>query len=80
MPLDNLFDRLDSELEEYRWRVRADWTLRFCLWPRRCAISGRRIWLKQGYRGTNWLTGPGDPIPLERWHDKDYHLVWLLEG
>jgi hypothetical protein len=51
---------------------------KFSWFPEKCHLSGKRIWLKRGYRLTRILTGPGDPIFIYRWHDKNEHLIWML--
>lgn len=56
------------------------WELRFCWLPKRCAISKRHIWLKRAYRGRRVIIGPGEPVFLYWWHDKNEHLIWKLKG
>jgi hypothetical protein len=51
----------------------------FAWLPQTCDISGKRIWLKYGYRFTRMITGPGTPIFEYRWHDKNTHIMWLLK-
>lgn len=53
--------------------------LKFAWLPKTCYISGKRIWLKRGYRMTRMITGPGDPIFEHRWHDKMEHIIWKLK-
>jgi len=53
--------------------------LKFAWLPQICDISGKRIWLKKGYRMTRMYTGPGDPIFEHRWHDKIEHIIWKLK-
>ena len=53
--------------------------LKFAWLPQTCHISGKRIWLKYGYRMTRMITGPGDPIFEHRWHDKMEHIIWKLK-
>lgn len=53
--------------------------LKISLWPRRCHLSGKSIWLKKSYRLTAMWTGPGDPIFEHRWHDVKEHLFWELK-
>ena len=57
---------------------RAYWEETFSLIPRRCDISNRWIWGKQ-YRGTRYITGPGDPVVLTYWHEQTEHLIWILK-
>jgi hypothetical protein len=52
--------------------------LKFAWLPKRCDISGERIWLKYGYRLTRIITGPGESIFEYRWHDKNTHIMWKL--
>jgi len=52
----------------------------FALLPKRCDLSGKRIWLENGYKFTKMITGPGDPVYLYRWHNKHEHLIWKLKG
>lgn len=58
---------------------RAIWYLKFVIWPRRCAQSGKRIWLEYAYRGDAVWYGPGDPVFATKWHKKAEHMVWLLK-
>lgn len=51
---------------------------KFAWLPQTCDISGKKIWLKKGYRLTRMITGPGNAIFEYRWHDKNAHIMWLL--
>jgi len=53
--------------------------LKFAWLPQTCDISGKRIWLKYGYRMTRMITGPGTPVFEHRWHDKNTHIIWELK-
>jgi hypothetical protein len=53
--------------------------LKFAWLPQTCNITGKRIWLKFGYRLTAMWTGPGDPLFEHRWHDKLEHIIWKLK-
>ena len=74
------YDEWERHREEYNWRHRASWEFQFVLWPRRCYLTNKWIWLKRAYCGTFSLYGPGDPVIDHRWHDKYAHLIWLLES
>lgn len=52
---------------------------KFAWLPQTCNLSGKRIWLKKGYRLTRMITGPGDTLFDYRWHDKDEHIIWKLK-
>ena len=74
MPLDQVqsYDPFyDSKL-----MLGAEYT--FAWLPQICDISGKRIWLKYGYRMTRMITGPGTPVFEYRWHDKNTHIIWKL--
>ena len=55
-------------------------TLEFTLFPKKCHISKKAIWLKFAYKQTAMWTGPGDPVFEHRWYDKTEFLVWNLKG
>lgn len=78
MPLDTLmYGPLYSRREFYR---RSSWQQKFVLWPRRCDISERRIWLERAYLGTRMITGPGTPVYEYRWLSKESFTVAALGG
>jgi len=54
--------------------------LTFAWMPKRCHISGKRIWLKYGYKLTaTWRAGDIDFVSEHRWHDRDSHILWRLK-
>lgn len=53
--------------------------IKFAWLPETCNISGKRIWLKKGYRMTRMILGPGDTIFEYRWHDMQEHIIWKLK-
>jgi hypothetical protein len=75
MPLDSaMYDPLGS------FKHRAIWYLKFAWLPRRCCISGERIWLKKAYKGTAMWTGPGEPVFQHEWVTKEEYLFARLKG
>ena len=58
---------------------RAQWELKFAVWPQRCATSGRWCWMNYHYRGTATWTGPGEDAVEQHWHHHDEHLFWVLK-
>lgn len=66
--------------DDWFYRRCVGWELTVAWLPKRCDLTGRRIWLKEAWRGTGVLTGPGESIIEHRWHDKDEHLIFLLKG
>ena len=62
-----------------QFHARARWALKFCWWPTRCEITGRRLWLCNAYLGEAVWTGPGEPVYEHRWHASTEHLIWQLK-
>jgi hypothetical protein len=58
---------------------RAIWRLRFLWCPKRSAITGRWLWLRQVYEGTAMYHGPGEAVFEFRYHEKIEHLIWSLK-
>lgn len=52
--------------------------LSFAWFPKYCALTNKRIWLKNGYKLTALWSGPTDILAEHRWHDRDEHLIWKL--
>ena len=50
------------------------------LWPRRCHVSGRWLWLTRAYRTMYIISGPGDPAIWVRWYSRAEMLVLKLKG
>ena len=59
---------------------RSTWHYKFALWPRRCGISNKRIWLKCAYKGTRMITGPDTPVFEYRWLTKESFMFAKLKG
>lgn len=56
------------------------WKLTRCFLPHRCYYTGKYLWLKQAYKGTAMVTGPGAPEFEDRWCDKDSYLLLKIKG
>jgi len=56
------------------------WMLKRCWFPKKCYLTAKSLWGKLAYRGENWITGPGEPIVVHYWIDKNEFLVWNLKG
>lgn len=76
--------RVSMEMyEEIRWNEfveRATWRLKFCWLPKKCAFSGRSIWMKIAYQGLAIWTGPGEAIEEIRWAEPGEYLMARLRG
>ena len=58
----------------------AVWVEKFAWWPRRCNITGQRLWFKKVMMGVAMYTGPGDPVFEFKWHEYKEHTLWLLKN
>ena len=56
-----------------------DWHLHLCVWPRKCFLTDRKLWLEQCYKGTRMITGPGEPVFIDYYIDKHEFLLWQLK-
>ncbi len=75
MPIPEKIDRLDGA-----FYMRAQWELKWVVWPQRCLISRKLLWPgTQAYRGRAVWTGPGEPVIEEHWHERHEHLIWQLK-
>lgn len=54
--------------------------LKFVLFPQKCCITGKTLWLKNAYRQTAMWTGPGTAMFEYRWYDKNEFLIAKLKG
>lgn len=70
MWMDEQFDIFDQ---------RANFKQIYCIWPRRCYITGKRLWLTHAYQGTAVWTGPGEPIEEHRYYDEVEYLIRKLK-
>jgi hypothetical protein len=52
---------------------------KFCIWPKYCDISGRRLWFENAYRTTRMITGPGEPVFEHRWYSKEEFLILRMK-
>lgn len=66
---------------EFDFKTRCiGWQLKYCLFPKKCYYTNKRIWLNMAYKGTAVWTGPGDPIFEHRWVSKHTFLLKRLKG
>tara|TARA_R110000823_G_scaffold271722_1_gene391116 strand:+ start:952 stop:1296 length:345 start_codon:yes stop_codon:yes gene_type:complete len=55
------------------------WKLKRCWFPRRCFLTGKKLWSKHAYYGVNWIHGPGETITEPYWVDSDEFIMWQLK-
>jgi hypothetical protein len=58
-----------------RWGVKP----KIPIWPRRCAISGRWLWLELAYRINTWWPCPPDVIEEAYWLSAEEFLAARLK-
>lgn len=58
---------------------RATYKYRWCVWPRRCHITKKRLWLSWAVHGYAIWTGPGPAIVEERWFDRNQALLMFMK-
>jgi hypothetical protein len=56
------------------------WYEKFAFLPKKCSITGKRIWLRKGMKGVRMITGPGTPVFLYKWIDSKQFLLERLKG
>ena len=54
--------------------------LKFVLFPKKCELTGKLLWLAYAYKQTAMWTGPGDPVFDYSWYDKDNFLLARIKG
>lgn len=59
---------------------RAVWEYTFVLWPQRCEVTNRILFLEYAYKGTAVWTGPGTPAYEYKWLSKNEYLVAAIKG
>ena len=79
MPIPELYTMPD-EYDDKRFLSQNDTALVWCLWPRRCQVSRKWMWLTLAYRARYVITGPGDPAIWTRWYSREEMLVLKLKG
>lgn len=62
-----------------RFLKRAFTHLKWSLWPRRCHVSRKWLWLTLAYRADYVITGPGDPAVWTRWYSTTEMLILKLK-
>ena len=79
MPIPELYTTPD-EYDDKRFLSQNDVELKWVLWPRRCQISRKWLWLTLAYRARYVITGPGDLAIWTRWYSTTEMLVLKLKG
>jgi len=81
MPIpENIGIVMPDNYSEERFLERAFTSLKWCLWPRRCHVSGKWLWLTLAYRAQYVIRGPGDAAVWTRWYGRKEMIVLKLKG
>ena len=81
MPIpENISITMPDSYSEERFLERANAELKWSLWPRRCHVSGRWVWLTPAYRARYVIKGPGDDAVWTRWYSCKEMLLLKLKG
>ena len=56
------------------------WDLKLCILPKKCHLSGKKLWGKKAYKGIRWIHGPGEPIEEIYWIERSEFMFWNLRG
>ena len=81
MPIpENISITMPDNYSEERFLERAIPELKWSLWPRRCHVSHRWLWLTPAYRARYVIKGPGDDAVWTRWYSCKEMLLLKLKG
>jgi hypothetical protein len=69
-----------SDLYDQLFYDRAVWHIRFSWLPRRCALSGKSLWLTRAYQGTAMWSGVSEPVHEHKWVERGEFLFRRLKG
>jgi hypothetical protein len=71
---------MPTDYDDKRFLSQNDVELKWLLWPRRCQVSSRWLWLTQAYCARYVIDGPGDPAIWYRWYSNTEYLILKLKG
>lgn len=71
---------ISNDHRTYNLRNIAKWKLQFNIWPRRCRLSNKLLWLTYSYKGVRMITGPGESIFYNYYIEKSEFILWNLRG
>ena len=66
--------RPSTPIKWYKWKLAFAWL------PRKCCITGDKIWLQHAYKGTRLITGPGTPVILYNWMSSTEYLIKKIKN
>lgn len=66
--------------EDWGLKRVSNWKLKLCWFPKKCFLTKKSLWGDTAYYGENWITGPGDPVVVKYWIDRNEFIIWNLKG
>ena len=79
MPMDDLVDQEPRSQDWGLFNV-SNWHLHFCVWPRTCYLTGKRIWLNRCYKGSRRIRYDIELIFDDYYVQKAEFIFWNLRG
>ncbi len=79
MPLDSFVGQSPPS-EDHGLSRATGWKLKLCWLPKKCFLTERQLWGKYAYHGVRMITGPGEPVYVDYWIEKNEFLLWNLKG
>lgn len=64
--------------EDWWFKRSSGWKKVFCFMPRKCHLTGERMWFKTCYRGGYMISGPGTPVTKFYYVKPDDFIIWNL--
>lgn len=72
--------RGSDEMNEPTWLENATSEIKFCLWPRRCNITGKQLLFKLAYRSRRFFRVEDNQFMREdRWYSKHEFIIMRLK-
>lgn len=79
MPLDNLVDQAPRS-QDWGLQNAGNWHLHFCMWPRRCFLTDKSLWLKRCYKGRRRIRRDIEFVFDDFYIEKAEFIFWNLRG
>ncbi len=70
---------IDQVYDPFKTRVIGT-ELKFTWAPKKCHLTGKKLWLQKAYKQTAMWSGPGDALFEYRWYNRTEFLIERLKG
>ena len=72
--------RGSDEMNNATWLSNAHTKLKWCIWPRRCYITNKILWLRLAYRSRrSFRIEDNNFIQEDRWYDRNEFIIMRLK-